>query len=115
MPRPREHHMDTHEFEAQLRRDGYLDIKTKSLDPAIDTRPHSHPFDTRLLVLEGEATITCGEQERLYRPGDVMEIERGVEHFEQYGSARFGFVVGLRHPDTGQPADDRGGRAAPTR
>ena len=103
--------MDTREFEAQLRRDGYLDIKTKSLDPAIGTGPHSHPFDTRLLVLEGEATITCGVQQRLYRPGDVMEIERGVEQFEQYGSARFGFVAGLRHPDGGQPADDRGRKA----
>ena len=106
--------MFTREFEAQLRRDGTLDIKTRSLDPAIGTHPHSHPFDTRLLVLEGEATITRGVQQRLYRPGEVMEIGRGVEHFEQYGSARFGFVAGLRHPDGGQPADDRGRKATPT-
>ena len=100
--------MDTREFEAQLRRDGYLDIKTKTLEPAIATRPHSHPFDTRLLVLEGDVTITCGAQQRLYRPGDVLEVARGVEHFEQYRSARFGFVVGLRHPHAGDVADDRG-------
>ena len=106
--------MDTREFEAQLRRDGYLDIKTKTLEPAIATRPHSHPFDTRLLVLEGEVTINCGAQQRLYRRGDVLEVARGVEHFEQYGSARFGFVAGLRHPDAGEPADDRGGTAAST-
>ena len=106
--------MDTREFEAQLRRDGYLEIKSKTLDPAIGTSPHSHSFDTRLLVLEGEATITCGVQQRVYRPGDIMEVARGVEHFEQYGSARFGFVVGLRHPEAGEPADDRGGKSAPT-
>ena len=93
--------MDTHEFEAQLRRDGYLDIKTKSLDRAISTGPHTHPFDTRLMVLEGDVTIICGDQQRLYRPGDVMEIARGVEHCEQYSSARLGLVVGLRHSDAG--------------
>ena len=93
--------MDTREFEAQLRRDGYLDIKSKTIDPAISTRPHTHPFDTRLMVLEGDVTIICGEQQRLYRPGDVMEIARGVEHCEQYASARFGLVVGLRHPAAG--------------
>lgn len=94
--------MDTREFEAQLRRDGYLDIKHKWIEPAVATHNHSHLFDTRLLVVEGEATITCGAQQRTYRAGEVMEIESGVEHSEQYERVRF--IVGLRHKPV-EPSD----------
>ena len=95
--------MDTREFEAQLRRDGYLEIKTKSIDPGLQTSNHKHEFDTRLLVLEGETTITCAGLERTYRTGDVLEIDSGVEHSERYGDTRFGFIVGLRHKAVQQP------------
>ena len=94
--------MDTREFEAQLHREGYLDVKTRLLDPAVETRPHSHPFDTRLLVLEGEVTIRCCGVQQTYRAGDVFEIDAGVEHSEHCTATRFGFVVGLRHTLTGQ-------------
>ena len=88
---------NTQEFEAQLHRDGYLDIKRRVFDRGVDTQPHSHPFDTRLLVLEGETTIVCGDVRRTYRAGDVLELDAGVEHCEQHPETRFGFVAGLRH------------------
>ena len=93
---------DTLEFEAQLHRDGYLEIKTRLLDQGADTSLHRHLFDTRLLVLEGETTITCGGVRHTYRVGDVLEIDAGVEHSEQYPETRFGFVVGLRHKPASQ-------------
>ena len=93
--------MDTSEFEAQLHRDGYLEIKHRLIDRGLDTRPHSHPFDTRLLVLEGETTIVCGGAQRTYRAGDIVEIDAGVEHCERYGAARVGLVAGLRHKPAG--------------
>ena len=89
--------MDKSDFEAQLRRDGYLDIKTKCLDPGTALGNHSHKFDTRLLVLGGEIIITYGEQQRTYRANEILEIERDVEHSEHYGAGRFEFIVGLRH------------------
>ena len=89
--------MDPHEFEAQLLRDGYLDVKNKTIETGIDRSSHHHPFDTRLLVLEGEATITCDGVQRIYRAGEVMEIERNVEHAECFGQTRVRFIVGLRH------------------
>ena len=89
--------MDTHQFEAQLRSDGYLDIKARTLDPTASTNSHSHLFDTRLLVLDGEVTISGQGQQRTYQAGDVLEIQRQVEHSESYGSTRFQFIAGLRH------------------
>ena len=94
--------MDKSDFEAQLRRDGYLDIKTKSLDPGTALANHSHKFDTRLLVLGGEIIITYGEQQHTYCANEILEIERDVEHSEHYGAGRFEFIVGLRH----KPVDD---------
>ena len=88
---------DTREFEAQLRRDGYLDIKHRMFDRGVDTTPHSHPFDTRLLILEGETTIVYGDVAHTYRAGDVLELTAGVEHCELHPDTRFGFVAGLRH------------------
>ena len=43
--------MDTGEFEAQLRREAYLDIKARTLGPAVSTSSHSHRFDIGTLGL----------------------------------------------------------------
>ena len=90
--------MDAHEFEAQLRLDGYLEIKSRSMARGVDTRPHRHAFDTRLLVLDGELTVLCDGQARTCRPGDIVEIAAGVEHCERYGSTPVRLIAGLRHP-----------------
>ena len=92
--------MDTRKFEAQLRSEGYLDMKSRTLDPAVPTHSHSHTFDTRLLVLDGEVTIRCEGQQQTYCAGEILEISRAVEHSESYGSTRFQFIVGLRHAPT---------------
>jgi quercetin dioxygenase-like cupin family protein len=89
--------MDTSEFEAQLRRDGYLDIEVKSAAPDVEVGSHSHAFDVRALVLEGEATIACGGEPRTYRAGDVLEVDAGVAHTERYGPAGYRYLVGRRH------------------
>jgi mannose-6-phosphate isomerase-like protein (cupin superfamily) len=89
--------METSEFEAQLRRDGYLDIDVRSVEGGVFNASHSHAFDVRALVLEGEATIACGGTPRTYRPGDVLEVAAGVEHTEQYGPDGYRYLVGRRH------------------
>ena len=92
------------EFEEQLQRDGYLDIKHRLLECGDDTQPHTHDFDTRLLVLEGEMTVVCGGSQRTYRAGEILEISAGAEHCERYGTGRLRFVAGLRHKvDCPQP------------
>ena len=87
---------NTAEFEQQLRRDGYLDIKHRLLDCGENTQPHTHDFDTRLLVLEGEMTVVCAGTHRTYRAGEILEISAGAEHCERYAANRLSFVAGLR-------------------
>lgn len=90
--------MTTDEFEQELRRDGYLDIKHRLVERGEDTQPHSHDFDTRLLVLEGQMTVACGDSRRTYQAGEILEILAGVAHCESYAPARLRFVAGLRRP-----------------
>ena len=90
--------MDIPSFEAALTRDGYRDVRRRSIDRGVNTSPHRHPFDTRLLVLEGELTVICDGRETTCRAGDTVEIERGVEHSERYGPGRVALIAGLKHP-----------------
>ena len=99
--------MTTDEFEQQLRRDGYLDIKCRAFERGEDTQPHTHEFDTRLLILEGEMTVVCGGDACTYRAGGVLEIAAGAQHCERYADGRVRFVAGLRRkvvsPEPPQP------------
>jgi quercetin dioxygenase-like cupin family protein len=84
-------------FEARLRAEGYDEILTKTLAPDVVIPDHTHPFDVLALVLDGEATIDCGQGPRTYRPGDTLEVARGVVHSERYGPNGYSFLVGRRH------------------
>lgn len=84
-------------FEARLRREGYLEILTKTIEPELFIDSHTHPYDVLALVLDGEATIDCGAGPRVYRPGDVLEVAAGVVHTERYGPAGYTFLLGRRH------------------
>lgn len=91
--------MDIEAFKRQLIADGYLEIVEKTLEPNFFIDTHSHPYDVRALVLAGTATITCsGEAPRVYRTGDILELEAGREHVERYGPEGYTFLVGRRHP-----------------
>lgn len=84
-------------FEARLRAEGYDEILTKSLDPNVSIPVHTHPYDVLALVLAGEATIDCGAGPRVYRPGDVLALDRDVPHTEAYGPQGYTFLLGRRH------------------
>jgi quercetin dioxygenase-like cupin family protein len=84
-------------FEARLRAEGYDEILTKTLAPNAVIPEHTHPFDVLAMVVDGEATIDCGQGPRTYRPGDLLEVPRGVVHSEHYGPNGYTFIVGRRH------------------
>lgn len=83
-------------FEAQLRRDGF-EVEVKQSPGGIRNDPHTHDFEVRALVLEGEITLTCGGAATTYRPGDVFRMAAGMPHSEEI-PAHYRSVVGRRHP-----------------
>ena len=88
------------DFESGLLRDGYLDIRHRSLERGVDTTPHTHAFDTRLMLLQGEMSVVFDDSTTVARAGDVIEIVRDASHCERYGPGPIVFVAGLRHPVT---------------
>ena len=84
-------------FEARLRAEGYDEILTKTLEPNVVIPTHTHPYDVLALVLDGEATIDCGDGPRVYRPGDELTVARDLPHSEVYGPAGYTFLFGRRH------------------
>lgn len=76
--------MTPSEFEAALLRDGYT-ADTRALPPGHATPEHTHPFDVRAMVLEGEITLTTTEGSRTYKPGDVFTMAAGCPHAEAIG------------------------------
>jgi quercetin dioxygenase-like cupin family protein len=88
--------METKTFEATLAEQGYRDVETKALQSTYRAREHSHPFDVRALVLEGEITLTVNGDARTYRAGDVFTMDAGCAHAESVGSDGVRYLVGRR-------------------
>ncbi len=88
--------MDRAAFEAGLRADGFTETLTRRMeaDEALDE--HTHPFDARLLILEGEYRLTCRGETRSYGPGESFELAAGIPHAEAFGPQGATYLVGRR-------------------
>jgi mannose-6-phosphate isomerase-like protein (cupin superfamily) len=89
--------MDRIAFEAELRRDGYDEIVDARLFPDHKPGDHSHPYDVRALILEGEFTIAVNGEPRTYRPGDIFALDAKRRHSEWTGPNGVTYLAGRRH------------------
>jgi len=88
--------MQRAEFEAALRAQGFDEIIEKTALPNFEAQPHTHPFDVRILVLEGQMTVVKQGQPYVCNPGETFEMDAECEHFERYGPAGSTYVLGRR-------------------
>ena len=88
--------IDEKSFEARLRSDGYPEIRTNQLAPGCHNDAHSHPFDVRALVLQGEITLTVDGKARCYRAGEEFSMQAGCKHVEDVGPQGVRYLVGRR-------------------
>jgi quercetin dioxygenase-like cupin family protein len=88
--------MQRSEFEAAIRAEGFQEIFEKTGEPNAKATPHTHPFDVRILVLEGQMTVTTGTEPHVCGPGDTFRMESNCEHFESHGPAGSRYVLGRR-------------------
>ncbi len=89
--------VETRDFELRMVRDGFQERQIKSYEPMPVNAPHSHPFDVRGVVLEGEAVTTCDGVAGSYRKGDTFEMNAGVSHTEAYGPKGYRWLIGKRY------------------
>ena len=88
--------MNPTEFEKALLRDGFT-AETRALAPGHTTPEHTHPFDVRAMVLEGEITLTTAEGSRTYRPDEVFTMAAGCPHAESIGPEGVRNLAGRLH------------------
>src|SRR6516162_4496180 len=85
------------EFETECRAQGYHEIVDRRMEANTTNAEHSHEFDARLLVLEGEMTVVSEGQERTYRPGDSFAMTAGCRHAECSGPEGTRYLAGRRY------------------
>ncbi len=57
---------------------------------------HTHEFDARVMVTEGEIAISMGGEKRVYHPGEWCEVAAGTPHAEEIGPAGVKLLVARR-------------------
>ena len=88
--------MEREEFIAQLTGQGFetfVDVEREA-NGMLDS--HSHPFESKALILDGEIRIVIAGLECTYRKGDVFELADGMEHAEHYGPQGVRYLVGRK-------------------
>ena len=75
--------IDPEDFQDFCVADGY-DAPSDKMYPPND-RPdlHTHPFDARVLIVEGTLVMAMTDHELVLGPGDVCDVPAGTPHSEQ--------------------------------
>lgn len=88
--------MDEQEFRAALARARGAELMTVMREPGGRLGEHTHPFEARAIILNGDITIATAEGARRYLPGDVFYLAAGQPHAEWYGPAGVSYLAGRR-------------------
>ena len=90
--------MNTEVFKRELGELGFTEVLTRTwpANQFIDT--HTHSFEVRALVLEGELVLGCEGQSKVLRVGDIFTLDANRPHTEQYGPQGATYLVGRKHP-----------------
>jgi quercetin dioxygenase-like cupin family protein len=92
--------MSRAEFEIELHDQGYAEVVDRRMEANTVNPEHAHEFDARLLVLEGEMTITRDGHEHTYRASDTFAISAGRRHAERCGPEGARYLAGRRYRAT---------------
>ena len=87
--------MTAEEFSDKLRKEGYSEFVLVEREAGMLDH-HSHPFEAKALILDGEIRISVDGAETLYRQGDIFHLANGEDHIEFYGPAGVRYLVGRR-------------------
>lgn len=88
--------MERESFVGVLEQEGFAEIVTVDREPGGALDSHEHPFEAKALIVEGELWIRVGEEERLYKVGDVFHLAAHLVHAERYGPQGVRYLVGRK-------------------
>lgn len=56
--------------------------------------PHTHPFETKIVLLQGELHLTFDGQTHVLKPGDEIVVPKEMSHSAESGESGCTYVVG---------------------
>lgn len=80
-------------FESDLRREG-LEVVHGGQQGGFTEDLHAHDFDTRIMVLSGEITLTRDNKAETFRAGDHCVLPAGCLHTTKVGPEGVAYIVG---------------------
>ena len=84
-------------FEASLRAGVFGEIAVRERGETRANELHTHPFDARILVLEGAFGLTIeGSELALYGPGESFSVPSGQVHQETFPAGGAKWMFGTR-------------------
>jgi quercetin dioxygenase-like cupin family protein len=86
-------HPNLIEFTSQAMEDGFDEVVQKDWAPNLALEMHTHPYDVRVQVCEGEVLLTQAAGAQKFVAGQGFFLARDIEHSEQYGSEGATFWV----------------------
>lgn len=88
--------MQQDEFIALLERESFLETVTvqREADGFMDI--HSHPFEAKALILQGQLQISVDGVEQWYRTGEIFHLAANQPHAESYGQDGVTYLVGRK-------------------
>jgi len=88
--------MNEHDFEAQLRADGYSEIESQTLEARPGKGRHRHLFAIRGLVLSGTFNVMLDGEPVTHGPGQIFTVAEGQLHDESIGPEGARILVGRK-------------------
>jgi quercetin dioxygenase-like cupin family protein len=88
--------MTPEQFSADLRKSGFTELVTVVREPNGVLGEHSHPFESRALILAGEITLRVDGLDTCYRAGEVFHLKHAQVHEERYGPQGVSYLVGRK-------------------
>jgi quercetin dioxygenase-like cupin family protein len=88
--------MDRDEFVSLLDGEGFKEVVTVMREAGGVLDVHTHPFESKALILDGEIELQIGGTSRLYGPGDVFHLQANEPHAERYGANGVRYLVGRK-------------------
>ena len=89
--------MDFDTFAASMKKQGFNQVVKRVWDPLTTVAEHSHPFDAKALVVQGEMWLTVDGRTEHLLPGDTFKLRAHLPHSERYGPEGATYWVGRRN------------------
>lgn len=88
--------MNSNDFAAMLADEGFPAGVLVEREPNGKMDEHSHPFEAKALVVDGEVRLLTADGERVYHAGQIFHLRANERHAEFYGPQGVKYLVGRK-------------------